>query len=235
VTVLVVLAATLAMPAASAADQAEISSMVSTLGVAALLAILPILIITATSFIKISVVLAILRSALGARDVPPTLVLTALAAVLTMFVMAPVGQEMVEAVSAVEMPLKTEKDPIGLDRAKVVYRAASPPLRKFLKANAPKSEVKFYKELAGGKAHGDDLRILLPAFATGEIVEAFLMGFLVFIPFLIIDLIVGAVLLALGMHMLSPTAISLPLKLLLLVAVDGWHIILKGILVNYAV
>lgn len=218
----------------SEAAPSSSASAVTGIGVAAVLAVVPILIITATSFIKISIVLAILRSALGAPGVPPTVVLTALAAVLTLFIMAPVGQEMIDAVDGVDLSRTQDPDALGIRRARAVFQTASPPLKDFLMANTPQTEVAFFRDLAKDKPDPDGFRVLLPAFATAEIIEAFLMGVLVFLPFFIVDLIVGAVLLAVGMHMLSPTAVSLPLKLLLFVAVDGWHIILSGLLINYA-
>lgn len=209
------------------------SSMLSGLGVTAVVAFLPIIVIAATSFIKISLVLAILRSALGSPGVPPTSVLTALAAVLSLFVMAPVGEEMLGAVESAE-ELQKKDDPLGIDTARALLTAAGEPLMEFLKLNTPDSEIDFFQDLAGEDQKEEaGFRVLLPAFATGEIVEAFVIGFLIYLPFLVIDLIVSATLLALGMHMLSPMTISLPLKLLLFVAVDGWHILLSGLLVDY--
>ena len=207
--------------------------MLSNLAVYAVLAGMPIIVIAATSFLKISVVLAILRSALGAPGIPPTAVLTALSAVLTLFIMAPVGAEMVSAVEATDLLSDAETSPLGIEEAKALYAAASPPLLDFLEVNTPADESAFFSDLAGVPDDEAGLRVLLPAFATGELIEAFLMGFLIFIPFLVVDLVVSIVLLALGMHMLSPTAVSLPLKLLLFVAVDGWHILVSGLVVNY--
>jgi type III secretion protein R len=216
------------------ADGATVPFSAAGLAVAAAIAVLPILVIAGTSFIKISVVLAILRSALGAPGVPPTLVLTALSAVLTMFVMAPVASDMTDALATTTQTTRDSGDPYGLARLRHVYNAASPPLLDFLKRNATDGEVAFFADLSGDTAKVDHgFRVLLPAFAVGEIGEAFLMGFLVFLPFLVVDLIVAMVLASLGMPMLSPTTVSLPLKLLLFLAVDGWHVILSGLLVNY--
>jgi type III secretion protein R len=218
-----------------AADGTAASPLLGHLGIAAALAFLPFLVIAGTSFIKISLVLAILRSALGAPGVPPTSVITALAAVLSMFVMAPVGAEIAQALEAADPAAMAAKDAFGLGEVRALYETASPPLLDFLRLNTPASETQFFSSLIGAVPSPEPgLRILLPAFAVGEIVEAFLIGFLVFVPFLVIDLIVANTLLALGMHMMSPTAISLPLKLLLFVAVDGWHILLSGLLVNYS-
>ena len=222
-----VLLATVASP-----DRAVFS--MAGIGVALSLALLPILVIAGTAFLKISVVLAILRSALGAQGVPPTLVLTALSAVLAMFVMAPVASEMGDAIMSLETDGAGQgADPFGLKQVEALYHAASPPLLEFLRRNTPDGEVAFFADLAAEVEPEHGFRVLLPAFAVGEIAEAFLIGLLVFLPFLVIDLIVAMVLTSLGMPMLSPLAVSLPLKLLLFVAVDGWHVILSGLLVNY--
>ncbi|MCP4604949.1 MAG: flagellar biosynthetic protein FliP [Proteobacteria bacterium] len=211
------------------------SSLLSHFGVTAALAFLPFLAIAGTSFIKIALVLSILRSALGAPGVPPTSVLTALAAILSMFIMAPVGAEMADALELTAKGTQVSGDTFGFAQTKALYEAASPPLVDFLHHNTPASEIEFFAGMIGANPTPEPgLRILLPAFAVGEIVEAFLIGFLIFVPFLVIDLIVANTLLALGMHMLSPMAISLPLKLVLFVAVDGWHVLLSGLIINYA-
>lgn len=229
------------VPAATAASllaapAAEPSSLLSHLGVALGLALLPILVVAATSFVKIALVLAILRSALGAPGVPPTSVLTAFAAVLTLFIMAPVGNEMLSAIEAEPPPAAAHPpDPYGFDEARALLAAASPPLAGFLRANTPDGEIAFFNDLAGlPPAEEPAFRVLLPAFATGEIAEAFFIGFLVFLPFLVIDLVVAATLAAAGMPALSPAAVALPLKLLLFVVVDGWHLIVAGLVTNYA-
>ncbi len=213
------------------------SSPLTHLGTTALLASLPLIIIACTSFIKIALVLAILRSGLGAPGVPPSSVLTVLAAVLTMFVMAPVGTEVMDALelAASKGTTSVASDPLGFSEARALYNAASPPLLDFLRHNAAPSEIEYFNGLLGSAAGAEQgFRVLIPAFTVGEITEAFLIGFLVFLPFVVIDLIVTNTLLALGMHMLSPTAISLPLKLLLFISVDGWHVLLNGLLVNYS-
>jgi type III secretion protein R len=211
------------------------SPFLANMGMAAAVAFLPLLVIAGTSFIKISLVLAILRSALGAPGVPPTSVLAALAAVLSLFVMAPVGLEMLHGLEASNLPGDAASDPFGFAATRALYEAASPPLIDFLKINTPPSEIAFFGGLTSdGESITPGLRILLPAFASGEVVEAFFIGFLVFIPFLVVDLIVANTLLALGMHMVSPMGISLPIKLLLFTVVDGWHILVSGLLVTYS-
>ncbi len=225
---------TAAISFAAVHGAAEALSPLSHLGTILILALLPILAIAATSFIKLSLVLAIIRSALGAPGVPPTSVLTALAAVLTFFVMAPVAQEMLLNLENAPITAVEDQDPYGLDEARRIYRAASPPLIDFLDRNTPKAELDFFLDLAREpQSSARGLRFLLPAFAVGETVEAFFIGFLVFLPFLVVDLIVANTLLALGMHMVSPLALTLPLKLLLFVVVDGWHLILSGLLFSY--
>jgi type III secretion protein R len=208
--------------------------LVSHLGLTALLATVPLLLIAATSFLKIALVLGSLRSALGSPGLPPASVLTAIAAVLSMFVMAPVGAAMLDAIEMSPLGERASPDPLGIEEARAVYLAASPPLVEFLDRNATEDEVEFFQGMLDGAGSGErGLRILLPAFASGEFMEGIVIGALIFLPFLVIDLIVGLTLAALGLHMLAPAAISLPLKLLLFIAVDGWHILLAGLLVNY--
>ena len=213
---------------------ADAPGWISHLGIVAIIAALPFIVIVGTSFAKIAIILHILRSALGAPSVPPTAVITGLAAVLSFFIMAPVAYDVAEAVSATASMEPPAKDPLGLTEGKRLLDAATPPLVDFLKLNTPHGEIDFFKSftaVSSGEEPG--LRILLPAFATSELVEAFLIGFLVFLPFLVIDLIVANTLLSLGMHMMSPAAVSLPLKLLLFVVADGWHLIVNGLVVSY--
>ncbi len=209
--------------------------MFGNLGTTALLAILPFVVIVGTSFAKISVVLGIMRSALGAPGVPPTTVLAGLAVVMSIFIMAPVATDVADAVEeAIAGEDRSEQDdPLGMARARAIYAAGSSPLLDFLRHNTPDSEVAFFEDLAGEKTGKPGLRIMLPAFAVSELVEAFLIGFLVFIPFLLIDLIVGNALQAMGMHMTPPAAVALPLKLLLFITADGWHLLVSGLVVSY--
>lgn len=221
-------------PIALAADGGN--AVLATLGTTAALILLPLLVIAGTSFLKFSVVFGILRSAFGAPGVPPSTVLTALAAVLSLFVMAPVGTRVWEAAGEIGSRSSAGAgETRGIAETKELFDAASPPLKDFLNQNTPAAEKEFFAELAGLPVQGElGLRVLLPAFAIGELVEAFIIGVFVFLPFMVIDLIVSMSLLALGMHMLSPVAIALPLKLLLFVTVDGWHLLLSGIIVNYS-
>jgi type III secretion protein R len=202
------------------------------LGVTALLALLPFIAIAGTSFAKIAVVLGILRSALGAPGVPPSTVIAALAVVMSMFVMAPVATDIVDGIEAAGLDASKD-DGLGMERARALYSAASPPLLDFLERNTPRGEIDHFAGLAGEPADPPSLRLLLPAFAVSELAEAFVMGFLILLPFLVIDLIVGNALLSMGLHMTPPAAVSLPLKLLLFIAVDGWHLLVDGLMVSY--
>ena len=214
------------------------STLFSHFGLTALVAIAPFAIIAGTSFAKIAVVLGLVRSALGAPGVPPASVITALAVVLSFGIMAPVASEMADAAEAATKPeaLGTKPgDVLGIGEARALYDAVSPPMLDFLEANTPDGEVDFFRGLAADDtADARSVRVLLPAFALSEIVEAFLIGFLLLVPFLVVDLIVANTLLALGLQSMPPAAVSLPLKLLLFLAVDGWHVIVSGLAISYA-
>jgi type III secretion protein R len=208
----------------------------------AAMALVPFVLMMVTSFVKISVVLSIIRSALGTQQIPPTQVITGLAIILTVYIMAPVGQAMYRA-SEVNI---WEKGPGLLSSESVgnlleAADRAKEPLREFLVKNVTnKDRSLFYnlakkmrtKEEAAGIGDKDFL-VIVPAFVVSELKEAFQIGFLLFVPFIVIDMVVANILLALGMHMLSPTTISMPFKLLLFVLVDGWYLIAKGLVIGY--
>lgn len=197
-------------------------------------ALVPVLLVTLTSFLKISVVLSVLRSALGAPQVPPTTAVTGLALVLTLAVMAPVGEAAWDAARRVP--------PGGDSGALAAGTRALVPLKDFLARFARPDDREAFLDLArrlrprapAAEVTGDDLAVLAPAFMVSELRRAFTIGFLVFLPFLVVDLVVANVLLALGLTQLSPTSVSLPLKLLLLVAVDGWRLLARGLALAYA-
>jgi type III secretion protein R len=212
-----------------------------------LIAIVPLVVLTLTSFVKLSVVLSLVRNAIGAPDAPSGLVITGLALVLTFFVMAPVATQMIEAAAAPAGPVPVEQS--ALDKAiltivppehhadvAAVERALGP-LRAFLARHAAAKDVETFRDLAGklgNPAGAGDLTVLAPAFVTTELREAFAIAVLVFIPFLVIDLVVGLGLAALGLQATSPQTVALPLKLLLFVAVDGWRMLLDSLLRGYA-
>lgn len=208
-----------------------------------LLTLLPFLFVSVTSFAKISVVLGILRHAIGTPQVPSGTVVSGLAVILTLYVMAPVLDEIQQEVMP-RLRAETGGGALGASQAEAILDAAGAarePLRRFLRRNASPRNVQLFHHLAQREGIDDDeqpgrddLVVLAPAFVVTELSEGFLVGFLLFVPFLVIDIVVANVLMSLGMHMLSPTTISLPLKLLLFVLVDGWHLICYGLVTGYS-
>ena len=208
-----------------------------------LLSLLPFLLMMSTSFVKFSVVFAILRSALGLQQVPPPAVTTGLALVLTAYVMAPVGTQAYDAVQPLLME-SSGQDVVSPGGAQMVLEAVSrarEPLRAFLFKHAHLKERAAFHQMAlrmgppswKESLKDTDLLVLVPAFTVSELTEAFMIGFLIFLPFLVIDMVVSNLLLAMGMHMLSPVTISMPFKLLLFVLVDGWDLLVRGLVQGY--
>lgn len=195
------------------------------------IAVAPLFLVTLTSFLKMAVVLSIARSALGAPQVPPSTAVTALALLLTAVAMGPVAEASWDA-------LRSAPEPRGAEAAIATAGRALEPLRAFLSRQARADDRAAFLELArrarphGGVAEAD-LAVLAPAFVVSELRRAFTMGFLVFLPFLVVDLLVANVLLALGLTQLSPTSVSLPFKLLLFVAADGWRLLARGLVLGY--
>jgi type III secretion protein R len=269
-------------------------STVENAALLALVALLPLVVLTLSSFVKVSVVLSLLRNALGAPDAPSGLVITGLSLVLTFFVMAPVAIEMVEAAGApmtpgpmtpgpmtpgpvtpgpvtpgpmtpgpmTPGPMTPAPDPAtpgaqtpatdAPSQIDVLIRTLVPakhqgqvetarralgPLRAFLVKHTRQADRETFRELAAGLGNevlrGDELWVLAPAFIATELREAFMIAVLIFVPFLVIDLVVGLGLAALGLQMTSPQTVALPLKLVLFVAVDGWRLLLDGLLRGY--
>ncbi len=203
----------------------------------AIVSLVPFLFMSVTAFVKISTVLQIVRSAIGAQNIPSNTVVMALSAALTLIAMAPVGSHIADRAA----PLFAGKtaDTVTLVREGII--AAREPMRDFLKANASEREKARFLGVARGarpeaereKIGADDLTVLVPSFVVTELSEAFAIGFLIFLPFLVIDLVVSNVLLALGMQMLSPSQVSLPFKLLLFVAIDGWGLLAQALVAGY--
>jgi len=214
----------------------------------ALVAIAPLVVLTLTSFVKLSVVLSLVRNAIGAPDAPSGLVVTGVALVLTFFVMAPVAVDMVHA--AVTLPATPAGPPAdgSVDQAvrQLVPAEYQPqldaaeraivPLKAFLAKHAGQADKDTFVGLAkklGKDVKGDELWVLAPAFVATELREAFAIAVLIFIPFLVIDLVVALGLASLGLQATSPQTVSLPFKLLLFVAVDGWRLLLDSLLRGY--
>jgi type III secretion protein R len=203
----------------------------------ALVSLLPFLFMTLTSFVKISTVLQIVRGAIGAQNVPSGTVVMALSAALTLLAMAPVGSRMLERAA----PLWEGKTKDTTSLVTGLVEATRDPMRGFLRANAADRERARFLEVARkarpeperAEVGADDFTVLVPAFVTSELYQAFALGFALYLPFLVIDLVVANVLLALGMQMLSPTQVSLPFKLLLFVAIDGWALLSQALVSGY--
>jgi type III secretion protein R len=213
-------------------------------GLLAVLSLLPFILVMMTSFVKIAVVLSIVRNAIGTPQVPPTMVITGLAFVLSLFVMAPVGNRIYREVAPIADQARGKPVASGEAAEAVVNAAlrAREPVRDFLTKHAHGRDRAMFADLARRLADPQDraqvsdrdFLVLAPAFITSELKEAFSIGFLLFLPFLIIDIVISNVLLSLGMHMLSPTTVSLPFKLLLFVLVDGWALLARGLVLGYA-
>jgi len=193
------------------------------------LTLLPALVLAMTSFTRIIIVLAILRQAIGTAQTPSSQVLIGLALFLTMFVMTPVSEKVFD--DAITPYVADE-----IDITEALKRGA-PPLREFMLGQTRQSDLILFSELGDSKPVDTPdelpLSILVPAFVTSELKTAFQIGFLIFIPFLIIDLVVASVLMSMGMMMLSPLIISLPFKIMLFVLVDGWALIIGTLAASF--
>ncbi len=193
------------------------------------LSLAPALLIMVTSFTRIIIVLAFIRNALGTQQIPPTQVLIGLALFLTLFVMMPVfGQINDHAIK----PYTAKQ--ISYDQA---YDNASQPIRQFMFKQTREKDLSLFVHLAKIKRPRTQSDIptyvLIPSFIISELRAAFIIGFLIFIPFLIIDMVVASVLMSMGMLMVPPVMISLPLKILLFVLVDGWHLITRALVMGF--
>lgn len=201
------------------------SLSVETLVVLTLLTFIPAALVMMTGFTRIIIVLGLLRNAMGTGAAPPNSILIGIALFLTFFAMAPVFDEIYEKAY---QPLTQDE----IDLASALQRGAEP-LKEFMLHQTRENDLIFYADLAQvGPFEGPEqvpLRILVPAFITSELKTAFQIGFTVFIPFLIIDLVVASVLMSLGMMMVPPVTISLPFKLMLFVLADGWYLLLGSL------
>ncbi|KAB2869592.1 MAG: type III secretion system export apparatus subunit SctR [Burkholderiaceae bacterium] len=199
------------------------------------LALAPFVAVMVTSFTKIVVVLNLLRNALGLQQVPPNTVINGLALVLSIYVMYPVGLEMGERVQGMQN--------IGNSTQSMLKAAdtAKEPLRDFLLKHSRPVERAFFLKTAQRALKPEqaaalserDFLVVVPSFVVGELAVAFEIGFLIFLPFLVIDLVISNILMAMGMMMLSPTTVSMPFKLLLFVLIDGWVKLTHGLILTY--
>jgi flagellar biosynthetic protein FliP len=185
------------------------------------LSLAPSLLVMATAFTRIVIVLSLLRSALGTQGAPPNTVLIGLALFLTWFVMQPVFDQ---SWTAGIMPMMDNK----IDEIDGI-KAAAEPFREFMLRNLRGDDLGFFQVLAHAARDDTSWRVVMPAFMVGELRRAFEMGFLLFLPFLVIDMVVASVLMSLGMMMLPPNVVSLPFKLVFFATVDGWRLVSGGL------
>ena len=214
----------------SSAGGSDYSMSIQILLIMTLLTLIPAALITMTSFTRILIVLAILRQALGTAQTPSNQIILGLSLFLSLFIMAPVFEV---AWSSALQPYMNET--LGFAEA---LEAAKAPFREFMFSQTRENDLLLFAELGGHGAFAtqDDVPmvVLLPSFLTSELKTAFQIGFLMFVPFLIIDLVVAAVLMSMGMMMLSPMLISLPFKLMLFVLIDGWSLIAATLVTSFA-
>jgi type III secretion protein R len=215
-----------------------------TLILVAVLSLLPFVLIVSTSFAKLAVVLAMLRNALGIGGAPEGAVIGLLAALLSVYVMLPVGREMVQTTAPFAVNLDFAA-PFAGESAKSIasiWTNGAEPLRAFLDRNSAAPERNLFLELARrGLPESDretvgerDLLVVLPAFFVTELKEAFQIGFLLLLPFLVIDVVVATILTSVGMQALTPSTVALPFKLLLFVTVDGFRTLIDALVRGYA-
>jgi flagellar biosynthetic protein FliP len=212
-------------------DQLRLSGAVGVVVLMGLLTLLPAMLLLMTGFTRILIVLGFLRSAMGTQSAPPTQLLVAIALILTGLVMRPVIAEANDA--ALQPYLRGELTQVD------AYKAALVPARRFMITNTRDTDLRAFVELSG-EADADSLEqvgtmTIVSAFVTSELRTAFQMGFVIFLPFLVIDLIVASVLMSMGMFMLPPVMVSLPFKLLLFVLADGWSLVMQGLVASFRV
>ncbi len=213
----------------SLAGRAHTTLPLDVLAALTLLSIAPFVLVLSTSFVRIVVVLSLVRSAIGASSLPPNPVLTGLALVLTLVIMTPTLERIDR--EALE-PYATGK----MSQHQFLDRAVAP-LRAFMLRQTKRNDITVFArvahEPAGEASTAQPLTVLIPAFVVGELRNAFAIGVSLYLPFVAIDLAVAAVLMGLGMFMLSPPVLSLPCKLLLFVLVDGWALVCNGVVASF--
>ncbi len=209
----------------------DISTLMKIAGIVTLLTLAPAILIMLTSFTRIIIVFSLLRQALGTQQMPPNQVLIGISLFITFFLMSPVFNNVYN--NAIT-PYMEKQIPLN-----TAYKRAVMPLRKFMLKQTRESDLALFVDIAHMPRPKtvDELpmRIIIPAFITSELKTAFQIGFFIYIPFLIIDMVVASILLSMGMLMLPPVMISLPFKLMLFVLVDGWHLLIASLIKSFGV
>jgi len=210
------------------AGDGNVSTAIQLVLLMTVLTLAPSIVMLMTSFTRIVIVLGFVRTALGVQNAPSNQIIIGLALFLTVFIMAPIGSRMnTEAFQ----PYMAKKIDAG-----TAYDKASAPLKQFMLKQTRPSEIDFFLGVSGAgptKVENLSMATVVPAFIVSELRTAFQMGFLIFIPFLIIDFIVSSALMSMGMMMMPPTMIAMPFKLLLFVLVDGWHLVVKSLMQSF--
>lgn len=210
-------------------DASSVSTSIKLMLLLTVLSLAPSILILMTSFARIVIVLSFVRTALATQQMPPNQVIVGLALFLTFFIMAPTLQDVNENALT---PLFDEE--ITLEEA---YSRASVPFIKFMSQHTRQKDLELFLSYSGAEQPESieeiPLTLMVPAFALSEIKTAFQIGFMIFIPFLVIDMVVASVLMSMGMMMLPPVMISLPFKILLFVLVDGWYLVMKSLLQSF--
>lgn len=206
----------------------DLNPVLQLLAVMALFSLLPLMFVCMTSFLRFVIVFGFLKQALGAQQIPPPIVLVGLSLILTFYTMGPVFQQMYEVGSK-----PYEKD----GSIVLALKEGSKPLKEFMLKQTRENDLAFFIQLTRKEppASIEDVTLfeVAPAYIMSELKTAFEIGFIIFVPFIVLDLVVANVLLALGMFMLSPTIVSLPFKLLIFIAVDGWGLIVNGLVGSF--
>ncbi len=206
----------------------DINPVIQMLIVMTVFSVIPLVFCCMTSFLRFVIVFSMLKTALGTQSVPPSIVIIGLAMILSFFTMGPTFQKMYEMGSIPYQ--KTQNIILTVDEG-------SKPLKEFMLKQTREQDLAFFVNLSQTQPPQDPDEISIwqvaPAYIISELKTAFEIGFIIFVPFIVLDLVVANILLALGMFMLSPTIISLPFKLLIFIAVDGWALIVQGLVTSY--
>jgi flagellar biosynthetic protein FliP len=212
----------------SSGDADDVSTSIQLVLLMTLLSLAPAIVLLMTSFMRIVIVLGFLRNAMGLQSIPPNQVVIGIAVFLTFFIMKPVGDEIYQqAFVPLQEASITSKEALDL---------AAVPLKEFMLRQTRPADVEFFLDIAQmpeTTVSELPMRIVVPSFVLSELRTAFQMGFMIFLPFLVVDFVVATVLMAMGMMMMPPVIVSLPFKVLLFVLVDGWYLITRSIVTSF--
>lgn len=207
------------------------------IGLLAIFGLAPFIAVLISSFVKIVVVLHMIRSALGLQQAPPNLAINGIAIILSMYIMAPVGMDAFERFQDYDVSITDIKNP----QLRVALADSVVPVKTFLRRHSSKEELQFFTQSTrklwpqkyATEVTEDHLLVLTSSFLVSELTSAFQIGFLIYLPFIVIDLIVANILISMGMIMVAPIMISLPFKVLLFVLIDGWSRLTHGLILSY--